>query len=307
MSRAIVLLALALILASCSASKSGAPASSTSTTRATTTTPANVLDAPTRVVQTAMGSVGYREVGSGNPLLLITGVGASMDNWPPSFIDALAGDHEVVVFDNSGVGETTAVATPTISAMADQTSSFIDALHLNRPAVLGWSMGGMIAQALAVEHPTQVSRLILAATQAGTGKSLPVPAGPAAAVAGSNPAEVLAVIFPADQQMAAKAYLQGILQYTGFYEATTATKANQTIAIQQWIAGQDPTGREISSIRVPTLVADGTLDELDPTSNDRLLANSISGAKLNLYPGAGHAFLFQDAASFVPAVLQFFN
>ena len=99
-----------------------------------------------------------------------------MDDWPGSFIDALAAHHQVVVLDNAGVGRTSAVAAPdslSITAMASQTSALIAALRLGRPAVLGWSMGGMIAQALAVSRPAQVSRLILAATAVGTGKARP--------------------------------------------------------------------------------------------------------------------------------------
>jgi pimeloyl-ACP methyl ester carboxylesterase len=73
----------------------------------------------------------------------------------------------------------------------------------------------------------------------------------------------------------------------------------------QWLAGSDPAGRAEGDLRVPTLVADGTLDALDPVANDRLLANIINGAQLALYPGAGHAFLFQDENQFVPRVEAF--
>ena len=92
-----------------------------------------------------------------------------------------------------------------------------------------------------------------------------------------------------------------------FYQAPAATKASQSLAIQQWLAGQDPPGRQVGKLRVPTLVADGTLDQLDPTANDRLLAASVPGARLILYPDAGHAFLFQDASSFIPAVERFLD
>ncbi len=129
----------------------------------------NVLDVPVRVAATDDGDVGYRELGSGPPLLLIMGLGGTMDNWSPSFVDALAAHHKVVVFDHAGVGKTAAISPPlTITRMADQTSALISALHLGPTSVLGWSMGGMIAQALAVLHPSQVSRLVLAATPAGT-------------------------------------------------------------------------------------------------------------------------------------------
>ena len=269
-----------------------------------TTQPPDIVTAPTLIASTADGNVGYREVGAGSPIMLIMGFGGSMDDWAPAFVDALAAQHTVIVFDNAGVGDTAALASPlTISAMAEQASALITALGLAHPAVLGWSMGGMIAQALAVLHPRQAGRLVLAATQAGTGKSLPLP--PAAALASSNPATVLSVLFPPDQAAAAKAYAEGILEYPGYYAASAAIKTEQNAAIQQWMAGRDPAGRRLGQIRIPTLVADGTLDQLDPTPNDWLLARSVPGASLILYPDAGHAFLFQDAGAFVPAVGKF--
>jgi pimeloyl-ACP methyl ester carboxylesterase len=283
----------------------GAVPASASTTVPSTTLP-DIVTAPTRIASTSAGAIGYREVGAGSPVLLIMGFGGSMDDWAPSFVDALAAHHTVVVFDNAGIGDTAPLPSAlTIPAMAGQASALISALRLRRTAVLGWSMGGMIAQALAVLHPRQVSRLILAATQAGTGTSLPIPAAAAAALASGNLAAILAVLFPSDQAAAKEAYLAGILQYPGFYAASGAVAAQQTAAIAQWMAGQDPAGRQLSRIRARTLVADGTQDALDPVGNDWLLARGIPRAHLLLYPDAGHAFLFQDSAQFVPAVERF--
>ena len=152
-----------------------------------------------------------------------------MDGWPPSFVDALAAHHEVVVFDNAGVGRTSAVSAPaslSITAMASQTSALISALRLRRPAVLGWSMGGMIAQDLAVSHPAQVSRLILAATAVGTGKALPLPPYTATVFA-LSPAKQTALLFPANQAAAARAYLNDIQQYPGSYGPSAATSRSQ--------------------------------------------------------------------------------
>jgi pimeloyl-ACP methyl ester carboxylesterase len=246
-----------------------------------------VVNAPTKIARTAAGPVGYRELGTGSPILLIMGLGGSMDDWQPAFVAALAADHRVVVFDNAGVGQTGAVSS------------------LGRTAVLGWSMGGMIAQALAVLHPAQVSRLVLAATQAGTGHALPVPAAAGAAAVSTDPNTVLSVLFPADQAAAERTYVIGILRYPDFYQAPRAVIADQAVAVQQWIAGKEAAGHQIGQLRVPTLVADGTVDQLDPVANDRLLAATVPGAKLILYPGAGHAFLFQDLFSFISAVQGF--
>jgi pimeloyl-ACP methyl ester carboxylesterase len=267
----------------------------------------DVLTAPVRVVHTADGTVAYRELGSGPALLLIVGAGASMDGWPPSFVDALAAHHTVVVFDNAGVGRTSAVSAPaslSVTAMASQTSALISALRLHRPAVLGWSMGGMIAQDLTVTHPAQVSRLILAATTVGTGKALPLPSY-TAAVFFLSPTKQAAVLFPTNQAAAARAYRNAIQQYPGSYGPSAATSRSQVRAVQRWLAGQDAAGRLAGDIRVPTLVAGGTRDQFMPVANDRLLASSVSGAKLLLFDDAGHAFWFQDAASFIRAVDTF--
>lgn len=267
---------------------------------------AGVLTAPVRIVRTPAGTVGYREVGTGTPVLLIIGADASMDDWPPGFVDALAAHHEVVVFDNAEVGRTTAVpgtAQLTITAMASQTSALISALRLHRPAVLGWSMGGMIAQVLAVRHPAQVSRLILAATAAGTGKAVPLQH--AAAAAAPNSVNILSLLFPKDQAVAARAYLNGIQQYPGYYGVSAAAERSQYLAVQQWLAGQDTAGRLVGDLRVPTLVADGTLDQFIATANDRQLASSVPGARLVMYRDAGHDFLFQDAARFLRTVEMF--
>jgi pimeloyl-ACP methyl ester carboxylesterase len=268
--------------------------------------PPNIVTAPTLIASTSDGNVGYREVGTGSPILLIMGYSGSMDAWEPSFVDALAADHTVIVFDNAGIGDTSALPPPlSISAMAKQTSALIDTLKLNHPAVLGWSMGGMIAQALAVSHPSQVSHLILAATQPGNGKSLPIPAAVVAALSSSNPATLLSVLFPENQTAAANAYVEGILEYPDFYGASATVKTEQNAAAMQWLAGRDPAGHLLRRIRVRTLVSDGTLDEADPTPNDLMLAATIPHARLLLYPDAGHAFLFQDSAAFVPVIDRF--
>jgi pimeloyl-ACP methyl ester carboxylesterase len=284
----------------------GTAPAGTSTSGAAVGPSASVVNAPTKIAHTAVGPVGYREVGTGSPVLLIMGLSGSMDDWQPAFVAGLATDHTVVVFDNAGVGQTAALSPPlSITAMANQASALISALGLGRTAVLGWSMGGMIAQALAVLHPAKVSRLVLAATQPGTGHALPVPAAAAAAVVSPDPSTVLSVLFPPDQAAAERIYTIGILRYPNFYQASRAVTSAQGLAVQQWIAGNDPAGRQLAQLRLPTLVADGTEDQLDPVANDRLLADTIPAAKLILYPDAGHAFLFQDLASFLHAVQQF--
>lgn len=267
--------------------------------------PPDIAAAPTQIARTALGDVGYREVGRGPTLVMIIGASASMDDWAPYFVDPLAEHFRVVVFDNAGVGQTAAVAAPlSVPEMAAQTSALISTLRLGRPDVLGWSMGGLVAQSLAVTHPRQVHSLVLAATQAGTGKATPVPSAAQSALESGNAAAVIGLLFPADQ-VAAQRYVAGILTYPDVYTAPAAVRVEQQTAVDQWIAGDDLSGRHPGEIAAPTLVADGTEDALNPVSNDRMLARLIRRAHLALYPGAGHGFLFQDAAPFVDELRSF--
>jgi pimeloyl-ACP methyl ester carboxylesterase len=217
----------------------------------------SITSAPVRTVATSLGTVAYRAVGSGPPLVLVMGYGGTMETWDPWLVNALAQRYRVVIFDNAGLGGTAALPAPlSIDAMANQTSALITALGLHRPDVLGWSMGTMIAQALAVLHPDQVNRLVLGAGYPGNG---------------------------------------------------TAARPQQAQghAIDAWWASQDPAGARAASITAPALIADGAADQLDPAVNSRTLAGLIPGARLTLFPGAGHAFLFQDQAAFVTQVESF--
>jgi pimeloyl-ACP methyl ester carboxylesterase len=259
-----------------------------------------------QTARTKLGTVGYRSYGSGPPLVLIMGYGGTMETWDPRFVDTLAKHYRVVIFDNAGVGDTHALASPlTIDAMADQTSALIDSLHLGKPDVLGWSMGGMIAQALAAKHPTQVRRLVLCATFPGTGKVVQPSQAAINALSSTNPKTVAADLFPASQAEAAAAFGAAIAGYPSAAAPSAAVIAAQASAIKQWWDDADPGAARTAEITAPTLVADGTLDRLDPVVNSYALAKVIQGAKLVLYPDAGHAFLFQDQTAFIPAIESF--
>ncbi len=265
-------------------------------------TTVSVASTPGQVAATTLGTVGYREVGSGAPLVLIMGYAGTMETWEPQFVDALARHFRVVIFDNAGIGATRALPSPlTIDAMANQTSALIDALRLGRTDVLGWSMGGMIAQALAVLHPGQVRRLVLCATFPGVGTVIPSQADIDDLTNGNG----LPVLFPADQPMAADAFAGATASYPDAESASAGVISAQGDAALSWFHGTDPAGRLSARIATPTLVADGAEDQLDTESNSRAIARLIPGAKLVLYPDAGHAFLFQEGTPFVNTVDSF--
>ncbi|MEU1545834.1 alpha/beta hydrolase [Nocardia sp. NPDC005745] len=127
------------------------------------------LTAPTHVVTVAGLPIAYRSFGHGPTLLLTPCLGFSMDDWDPALLDRLAATNHVVIFDSDGVGRTPAgsSAVSTVPQLSDQATGLIRALHLNRPTVVGYSLGGFVAQRMAVDHPDDVGALILMGTGPG--------------------------------------------------------------------------------------------------------------------------------------------
>jgi pimeloyl-ACP methyl ester carboxylesterase len=266
----------------------------------------SIASAPVLTAHTKLGTVAYRAIGRGTPLVLITGYGGTMEAWGRRFVDTLAQHHRVVIFDNAGVGQTQPLPAPlSIDEMAGQTSALIDALGLQRPDVLGWSMGSMIAQALTVLHPGQVRRLVLCASYPGNGTAIRPSQQAINALNSGVTQKVMAVLFPPGQTAAQHTYLAAISSYPAAPGAPAGIVTAQGHAVDSWWAGTDRAGQQAAGIAVPTLIADGTDDRLDPVVNSRTLAGLIPGAKLKLYAGAGHAFLFQDQAAFLSLIASF--
>ncbi len=311
----LVAASVAVVLTACGSARVGfgsaAPSAAASASRAPAVTASragtagSVVAAPVRIARTRLGAVAYREVGSGPPLVMIMGYGGTMADWDPRFVDTLSRRFRVVIFDNAGIGDTQPLAAPlTIDKMASQTGALIAALRLGRPDVLGYSMGGMIAQALAVLHPAQVQRLVLCATFPGTGTVIP-PQARINALTSGNMTLVRAALYPANQVFAFDAAAAGSSAYPAAAPVSAAVIAAQGQAALAWFHGTDRAGRLTGQISVPTLVADGTDDQLDAVANDRAIADRIRGAKLLLYPDAGHGFLFQEGTPFAVEVGSF--
>jgi pimeloyl-ACP methyl ester carboxylesterase len=267
---------------------------------------ASILKAPIKVAVTRHGRVAYRSVGTGRPLVLIMGFGSSMEDWDPAFVNGLAKSRRVIIFDNAGIGKSSAVKTTlTISAMADRTSALIDALKLGRTDVLGWSMGGMIAQALAARHTGQLRRLVLAATKPGNGKGLSVAPEVSKLLATLGPDEFVAALFPDDQLAAAKAYGAGIAKYAPRSTVPDELYGTQRAAINGWSDGKEAAGHALGKVKIKTLVAAGLDDRFMPVDNSRMLGKLLPNATLKLYRDAGHGFLFQPDTRFAKRVTTF--
>jgi pimeloyl-ACP methyl ester carboxylesterase len=257
---------------------------------------------------TSLGNVSYRVVGAGQPLVMVMGYAATMEAWDPRFVDTLGRHYRVVVFDNAGLGGTASVPAPlSIDAMADQTAALISSLKLTAPDVLGWSLGSMIAQSLAVRHPSDVGKLVLAASWPGNGAASAPPQTTINELKSGVPDEVRGVLYPADQPYGYDAYVGGLSTYPAAASASQSTIDSQDKAITDWWDGADPSGRTPASIAAPTLITDGDADELDNVSNSRALAKLIPNSSLQLYPDAGHAFLFQEGTPFTFAVQTFLS
>ena len=123
---------------------------------------------PMSTIPVQGGRIGYRRMGRGRPLLLLNGLAATNADWDPAFIERLASANELVLLDNRGIGTSADDGSPfDVARLAGDTARVIEALGLGSASVLGWSMGGFIAQALAIDHPTHVERLVLLSTDSG--------------------------------------------------------------------------------------------------------------------------------------------
>jgi pimeloyl-ACP methyl ester carboxylesterase len=266
----------------------------------------SITDAPIRTVRAGQGEIGYRSVGEGRPLILIMGLAGTMDAWPPRFVDSLAARRRVITFDNEGIRRTTVGAgTLTIGRMAGDVASLIRALRLRRADVLGWSMGGMIAQSLARRHPKLVRRMVLCATAPGDGRATP-PAADVISQLATGTGNVFQLLFPPGHDSEAGMYARAITSYPSPSPAAPANVTQaQFGATARWLAGADPSGRPLRRLRLPVLVGGGGLDRLLPVANQRYLARALPNARLRVYPDAAHGFFVQHRREFVRVVDRF--
>jgi pimeloyl-ACP methyl ester carboxylesterase len=260
---------------------------------------------PVRFVHVDGATIAYRDFNPttrGTPLLMIVGYGATMAEWDPTLVNGLAQGRRVIMLDNRGAGDSTGpLKHLSVRLMAEDAYGVIHALKLGRLDVMGWSMGGFIAQELTLDHPEIVRRLILAATNAGSQHA--VPDKPTVERTLTNPAttvpELLPILFPDNQVAAGNAWIAAIASQPGVtaqaFAISAATKAAQKTAVRTlWDGPGEGSYARLSRLRAPTLVAYGTDDVIIPPVNSQILLKRIPHAKGARFRDAGHAFLFQD-------------
>ena len=258
--------------------------------------------------------IAWAEVGSGEPLLLLNGTGSPMAEWDPALLAGLARGRRVIVMDYPGLGLSgPAPSRITFPAMADWTADLIAALGLGRPDVLGWSMGGFVAQQLAIRHPGSVRRLVLAGTNPGGPETVLGPRWVQEADSDSDGsiAAYLATNYPRTP-CAQSAGRQFVVRLTDAVESgrypdeSTPQRTYDAMvrAEDPWLASSSNL-QALESIAAPTLVVTGARDVVTPAANSRSIADRIPDARLRLVAGAGHSFLFQHPVRVARLVLDF--
>jgi pimeloyl-ACP methyl ester carboxylesterase len=276
------------------------------------TAPAPTTPAPTafplKTAKVNGATLGYRDINptaAGTPLVLICGYGVTMAEWDPTFVQTLAEGRRVIVFDNRGIGTSSGpVKGLTIAEMARDTAGLMRKLDIKRADVLGWSMGGYIAQTLALARPGMVHRLVLASADPGSPHALQPTKAVVKVLTNPDltPNSLLPILFPADQQAAGQAWYAAIgtqpnLTAADFATPSATMAAQETANATRWYGRGDGTYARLPKLKAPTWIGYGAQDVVVPPGNARLLARRIPHATAHRFADAGHAFLFQDPAA----------
>jgi pimeloyl-ACP methyl ester carboxylesterase len=275
-------------------------------------TPPSWQNTPTLTLDAGGISFAYRELGprGGPPLVFLHHFTAVLDDWDPRVIDGIAAHRHVITFDNRGVGSTGGKVPHTIAAMAADATAFIRALGHDHVDLIGFSLGGGVAQEVTLTHPELVRRLILTGTGMRGGGGLtkmPLIVGGAytkAALTRVDPRHFLFFNRNATGKRAASAYIARLQERTTDRDKPISQQARlaQLLAIREAGLGKP---HDLSRITQPTFVANGDNDIMVASSQSYELAERIPDAQLTIYPDSGHGGIFQYRQQFVPEVLAF--
>ncbi|HEX6456200.1 MAG TPA: alpha/beta fold hydrolase [Solirubrobacterales bacterium] len=248
-------------------------------------------------VRTSSAELHYERAGSGEPLVLIQGMSGTHVSWGEAFLAPLRESFDVTAFDNRGIGLSAPIDGPfTIAEMAEDTAALMGELGLESAHVVGISMGGMIAQELALARPELLRSLTLGCTYCGGPGSQLMPE--------ENARKLMEGMASGDRERAIRASFEVNLspafradesRFSAFHEmATTVPAAKQTIELQvQAIFGHN-TSAGLSEISTPALVIHGSDDGVLPYANGELVASLIPGARLETLEGVGHMFWWEQ-------------
>lgn len=246
----------------------------------------------------------WEESGAGDPLLLIMGLGYSHEMWHRTR-PAMAEHYRTIVYDNRGVGKSDLPAGPyPIAQMADDATAVLDAAGVERAHVYGISMGGMIAQELALNHSERVRSLILGCTACGGANAVPAAAQVMQTLmdrATMTPEEGVEAMVPFIYSMSTpRARIDEDLAIRRRTFPQAAGYLAQIQGVLAWSSFD-----RLHNIRVPTLVLHGETDQLVPRENGRILARKISGTRLRLFERASHIYTTDEPEASNQEALSF--
>jgi pimeloyl-ACP methyl ester carboxylesterase len=280
-------------------------------------TTASNYTAPNLTVQGRNGTAfAYRRFGrSGTtPVVFLQHFRGNLDNWDPALVDDVAAQREVILMDSSGVGLSTGSTPHTVTELARDALAFVDALGLEEIDLVGFSIGGCIAQELALLRPYLVRRLVLAGTGPRGGRGYHPWSPEVRAMANEDVQDsrhILYLFFTTSASSQAKGteFVERIFTRRDDRDVTPALAARdaQGEALLEWAVPDPGKLARLTAITQPTLVANGDSDRMIPTPNSYLLAGHIPDARLVIYPDAGHGFLFQFPQEFAAEVNRFLS
>ena len=271
-------------------------------------------DATTHAVDVGGTTFAYRDLGprTGTPVIFLNHLGAVLDNWDPRVVDGIAAHRRVITFDNRGVGASEGRTPSSIAEMAKDAKAFIRALGFDRVDLLGFSMGGFVAQVIAEEQPDLVRKIILAGTGPAGGEGI----DKVTSLTYLDIARGALTLRDAKYYLFFTATAQGRSAARGFLNRLEERSDNRDKpislpsfrahlkAIRGWGA-QQPT--DLTRIQQSVFVANGDHDRMVPSHNSADLARRLPNAQLTIYPDAGHGGIFQYHEQFVPQALDFLD
>ena len=270
------------------------------------------IDAPTRRVDAAGATFAYRRLGpaTGVPVILLNHWGAVLDNFDPRIVDGLAATRPVIAVNYRGVGASGGKAPLTVAEMAEDAIAVIHALGFDEVDLIGFSLGGFVAQDIVRKEPDLIRKVILAGTGPAGGEGIEQ-VGPVSwpliikgMLTFRDPKYYLFFTSAANSRRAAKDFLERLKERKADRDKpiTLAAFLRQLKAIKAW-GKQAP--QDLSVILKPILVANGDQDIMVPSSNSIDLARRLPNAELVLYEDAGHGGIFQYHETFVKKALAF--
>jgi pimeloyl-ACP methyl ester carboxylesterase len=282
----------------------------------TATAAASSVTAPTQLLRVGDATYAYRRFGEGpgHPLLFLQHFTGTLDNWDPAVTDPLASGREVILLDYAGVGRSTGAVADTVAGMAGHALAFLDALGVTTCDLLGFSLGGMVAQQMAQDRPSVVRRMILVATAPRGGEDVMHLDKPSLARHLADPTlqgyALLQRIFFAPtetSQAAGEAFVARLGWRTEDREPASGPEVAraQMAAFREWERFTGTRFADLERIRQPTLVVNGVRDDMIPVRNSYWLGEHLPNAVLLTYPDSGHGALFQFHESFTRQAAAF--